>query len=291
MCLRFVFLLVLRFPAWLRLAVRTDEWKHAEILLLRHQIAVLQRQQPDRVRLSWAERALMAALLALIPRAQQTRLTGLVTPGTILRWHRDLVRRRWAEKSRRRPGRPRTHRNITRLVLRMARENEHWSYRRVAGELAALGIRVAPSSVWEVFKRHGVEPAPRREGPGWAEFLRSQAQAIVAMDLFTVDLLDGTKAYVLAAIEHATRRVRVLGSTMHPGGDWIVQQARNLSDASSPRMSGTTTNTGPTAPSRAQRRSRRCRPRSPTSTPSAPADGTASAASSTNFNRQPDQYG
>ena len=228
MFLRFVFLLVLRLPAWLRLAVRSNAWKDAEILLLRHQLSVLQRQQPGRVRLSWADRAFMAALLALIPRVWHWRLAGLVTPGTILRWHRDLVRRRWTEKSRRKPGRPRTHGNIARLVVRMAHENEHWGYRRIAGELATLGIRVAPSTVWEILKRQGLEPAPRREGPGWAEFLRSQAEAIVALDLFTVDLLDGTKAHVLAAIEHATRRVRVLGSTMHPGGDWIVQQARNL---------------------------------------------------------------
>jgi putative transposase len=170
----------------------------------------------------------MAALLALIPRARHGRLQGLVTPGTVLRRHRDLVRRRWAEKSRRRPGRPRTHRNITRLVVRMARDNAHGGYRRIAGELAGLGIHLAPSTVWEILKRHGLEPAPHREGPGWAEFLRSQAEAIVALDLFTVDLLDGTKAYVLAAIEHATRRIRVLGTTIHPGGDWIVQQARNL---------------------------------------------------------------
>jgi putative transposase len=101
-------------------------------------------------------------------------------------------------------------------------------YRRVAGELAGLGIAVAPSTAWEILKRHGIDPAPRRAGPDWAQFLRSQAEAILALDLFTVDLLDGTKAYVLAAIEHATRRIRILGVTAHPGGQWIVQQARNL---------------------------------------------------------------
>jgi hypothetical protein len=110
----------------------------------------------------------------------------------------------------------------------MAADNEHWGYRRIAGELAGLGIAVAPSTVWEILKRHGIDPAPRRAGPGWAQFLRSQAEAILALDLFTVDLLDGTKAYVLAAIEHATRRIRILGATAHPGSQWIVQQARNL---------------------------------------------------------------
>jgi hypothetical protein len=110
----------------------------------------------------------------------------------------------------------------------MAADNEHWGYRRIAGELARLGIAVAPSTVWEILKRHGIDPAPRRAGPGWGQFLRSQAEAILALDLFTADLLDGTKACVLAAIEHATRRIWVLGATAHPGGQWIIQQARNL---------------------------------------------------------------
>ena len=147
-------------------------------------------------------------------------------PGTILRWHHGIVRRRWAARSKpKRPGRPPIHR---RIVLRMAADNEHWGYRRIAGELAGLGIAVAPSTVWGILKRHGIDPALRRSGPDWAQFLRSQAEAILALDLFTVDLLDGTKAYVLAAIEHATRKIRIRGATAHPGGQWIVQQARNL---------------------------------------------------------------
>ena len=197
--------------------------------MLRHQLTVLQRQTTARPKLSWADRALFAALFELIPRLQRNRMRLLVTPDTILRWHRDLVRRRWTTKSRpRRPGRPATHRAITRLVLRMAADNEHWGYRRITGELAGLGITVAASTVWEILNKHGVDPAPRRASPSWAQFLRSQAEAILALDLFTVDLLDGTKAYVLAAIEHATRRIRILGATEHPGGGWIVQQARNL---------------------------------------------------------------
>ena len=229
MCLRFVFLLAVQIPAWLRLSRRPPAWKDAEILLLRHQLAVLQRQTPARPRLTWNDRALFAALLTLIPRSRHGALHSFITPGTILRWRRDIVRRRWAAKSRpKRPGRPPTHRHIVRLVLRMAADNEHWGYRRIAGELAGLGIAVAPSTVWEILKRHGIHPAPRRAGPDWAQFLRSQAEAILALDLFTVNLLDGTKAYVLAAIEHATRRIRILGATAHPGGQWIVQQARNL---------------------------------------------------------------
>ena len=229
MCLRFVFVLAVQVPAWLRLSRHRSAWKDAEILLLRHQLAVLQRQTSARPRLTWTDRALFAALHTLIPRSRHDSLHLFITPGTILRWHRDIVRRRWAAKSKvKRPGRPPTHRQIVRLVLRMAAENEHWGYRRIAGELAGLGIAVAPSTVWEILKRHGIDPPPRRAGPGWAQFLRSQAEAILALDLFTVDLLDGTKAYVLAAIEHATRRIRILGATAHPGGQWSVQQARNL---------------------------------------------------------------
>jgi transposase InsO family protein len=153
----------------------------------------------------------------------------IVTPGTIVRWHRDIIRRRWARRSRRgRHGRPPTSRNVRSVVLRLARENESWGYRRIHGELAGLGVAVAPSTVWQILKHAGIDPAPRREGPGWPEFLRSQAQGILALDFFTADLLNGTKVYVLAVIEHGTRRVRVLGATEHPVQSWVVQQARNL---------------------------------------------------------------
>ena len=119
-------------------------------------------------------------------------------------------------------------RDIRSMVLRLARENESWGYRRIHGELAGLGIAVAPSTVWQILKDAGISPAPRRDGPGWAEFLRSQAQAMLALDFFTPDLLNGTKVYVLAAIEHGTRRIRLLGATGHPVQAWVVQQARNL---------------------------------------------------------------
>ena len=119
-------------------------------------------------------------------------------------------------------------RDVRSVVLRLARENESWGYRRIHGELAGLGIAVAPSTVWQILKDAGISPAPRRDGPGWAEFLRSQAQAMLALDFFTADLLSGTKVYVLAAIEHGTRRIRILGATEHPIQSWVVQQARNL---------------------------------------------------------------
>jgi putative transposase len=113
-------------------------------------------------------------------------------------------------------------------VLRLARENESWGYRRIHGELARPGVTVAPSTVWRILKSAGIEPAPRRDGPGWAEFVRSQAQAMLALDFFTADLLNGTTVYVLAVIEHGTRRIRVLGATQNPARSWVVQQARNL---------------------------------------------------------------
>ena len=229
MCLRFVFLLITRTVSWLRLSQREEAWKTAEILILRHQLAVLQRRQSRRPGLDWADRALLATLLAVIPKVRRHGLRLLVTPDTIVRWHRDIVRRRWAARSMRgKTGRPAIRRNIRALVLRLARENPHWGYRRIHGELAGLGVKVAASTVWEILKNAGIDPAPRRTRPGWPQFLRSQAEAILACDFFTADLLDGTQAYVLAVIEHASRRIRILGVTLHPTGEWTAQQARNL---------------------------------------------------------------
>jgi len=229
MCLRFVFLLITRVAAWLRLSRREERWKTAEILILRHQVAVLQRRQPRRPKLNWADRALLAALLGLIPKARRQGLRLLVTPDTIVRWQRDIVRGRWTARSMRgRTGRPTTRRNIQALVRRLARENPEWGYRRIHGELAGLGVKVAASTVWEILKASGIDPARLRMGPTWQQFVRSQAEAILACDFFTVDLLDGTQAYVLAVIEHATRRIRILGVTLHPTGEWTAQQARNL---------------------------------------------------------------
>jgi putative transposase len=229
MCLRFVFLLITRLTAWLRLSRREETWKTAEILILRHQLAVLQRRQPRRPTVNWADRALLAALLGVIPRARRRGMRLLVTPDTILRWHRDIVRRRWTARSvRGKTGRPATRRNIQALVLRLARENPGWGYRRIHGELAGLGVKIAASTVWGILKTNSIDPAPRRTGPSWSQFLRSQAEAILACDFFTAGLLDGTQAYVLTVIEHATRRIRILGLTLYPTGEWTAQQARNL---------------------------------------------------------------
>jgi putative transposase len=229
MCLRFVYLLVVGVFSWLRLAGREASWKDAEILLLRHQLGVLQRQQVRKPRLTWADRGLIAALTSVIPKPQRAGLRLLVTPDTTLRWHRDLLRRRWAAKCRAgRSGRPATRRDIRRLVLRLAGESPAWGYRRIHGELAGLGVRIAPSTVWEILTKAGIDPAPRRTGPTWAQFLRSQAEAIIAADFFTVDLLNGAKVYCLAVIEHASRRIHVLGATANPSASWVTQRARNL---------------------------------------------------------------
>ena len=175
MCLRFVFLLSTRAASWLRLSRREETWKTAEILILRHQLAVLQRRQPRRPNLTWADRALLATLLSVIPKARRQGLRLLITPDTILRWHRDIVRRRWAARSAcGRTGRPATRRNIRALVRRLARENPDWGYRRIHGELADLGVKVAASTVWEILKASGIDPGRRQTGPTWSQFLRSR---------------------------------------------------------------------------------------------------------------------
>ncbi len=225
--LSLVFLIVTRGVSLLGLSRREWWWKDAEILMLRHQLAVAQRERPRaHSRLTWPDRAWLALLAGTVPTERLAAMRLIVTPGTIVRWHRDIVRRRWARRGC--SGRPVTHRRVRSMVLRLARENESWGYRRIHGELAVLGITVAPSTVWQILKGAGISPAPRRDGPGWAEFLRSQAQGILALDFFTADLLNGTKVYVLAVIEHGTRRIRVLGATENPVQSWVVQQARNL---------------------------------------------------------------
>jgi hypothetical protein len=181
MCLRFVFLLITRAAAGLRLSRSEEMWKTAEILILRHQLSVLQRRQPLRPKLDWADRALLATLLGVIPKARRQGMRLLVTPDTIVRWHRDIVRSRWAARSKRgRSGRPATRRNIRALVRPLARENPGRGYRRVHGELAGLGIKVAASTVWEILKASGTGPGRRQTGLTWSQFLRSQAEAILA---------------------------------------------------------------------------------------------------------------
>ncbi|MEU4744734.1 integrase core domain-containing protein [Actinosynnema sp. NPDC023658] len=208
----------------------SDRDKDTEILALRHQIMVLQRQLGDaRPRFSPADRAFLAALLHRLPAQALRRLRLLVRPETVLRWRRDLLDRRHAARSRpKRPGRPRTIRSIRLLVLRLARENPTWGYRRIHGELLVLGIKIAASTVWQILKDTGIDPAPERTTTTWSAFLRSQADALMACDFFETTTLNGTRLHVLAVIEHASRRIRVLGATAHPTAAWVTQAARNL---------------------------------------------------------------
>ena len=176
-------------------------------MILRHQLAVLQRRQPRRPNLDWADRALLATLLGVIPKARRHGLRLLVTPDTIVRWHRDIVRRRWAARSMRGKAGQASHPPEHQGPGAPAGPREPgWGYRRIHGELAGLGVKVAASTVWEILKKAGIDPAPRRTDPSWSQFLRSQAETILACDFFTADLLDGTQAYVLAVIEHAAER-------------------------------------------------------------------------------------
>ncbi|MFE6757912.1 integrase [Streptomyces sp. NPDC057684] len=153
----------------------------------------------------------------------------LVRPDTVLRWHRNLVKRRHGTASRpKRPGRPPTARSIRRSVLRLVRENPSWGYRRVPGELATLDIKIAASTVWETLRQEGIHPAPHRSSTNWAACLRSQADTRLAMDFLETITLTGQRQYVLAAIEHATRRVCILGTTAHPTAAWVTQAIKNM---------------------------------------------------------------
>jgi putative transposase len=144
-----------------------------------------------------------------------------------LRWHRQLVANRWTSQHAR-PGRPAIPSGVHRMVLRIATENPNWDYRRIHGELAGLGYQIGASTVWKILNTAGIDPAPRRDGPTWTQFLRVQAQAILACDLFHVDTITLHRLYALFVIEHASRRVHILGVTAHPTGAWLTQQARNL---------------------------------------------------------------
>jgi transposase InsO family protein len=209
------------------LMVRGDREKNAELLVLRHENAVL-RRNAGRVRYDPADRAWFAALTRFIPRWRWAEVFP-VTPATLLAWHRRLAARKYDTSKRRGPGRPATVASITRLAVRLAHENPLWGYRRIHGELTKLGIKVAPSTIYEILRAAGIDPAPRRNGPTWRQFLRMQAAGILAVDFLHVDTVTLNRLYVLVFIEHDTRRMHIGGITAHPTGDWTVQQARNLS--------------------------------------------------------------
>src|SRR3954447_9680694 len=209
---------------WIVLRTRSDTTKEIEILVLRHQLAVLQRRTP-RPRMAWTDRALIAAFTRLLPKPR--RLGLLVTPATVLRWHRQLITRRWTTQPTR-PGRPAIPIGVRALVARLATENPTWGYRRIHGELAGLGYRIGASTVWTILQAAGIDPSPRRAEPSWSGFLRSQAHSILACDLLHLETITLRRLYAFFVIEHATRRVHILGVTAHPTGAWLTQLARNL---------------------------------------------------------------
>jgi putative transposase len=225
MTLSFLYLAFCRALQLIRLVGRSDTDLAVEIVMLRHEVTVL-RRQVHRPALEPADRAVLSGLARLLPRR---RLGGFfVRPETLLRWHRDLVARRWTYPHAR-PGRPSIPEGTTALVLRFAKENPTWGYRRIHGELVTMGIVIAPSSVWAILKRHGIDPSPRRSGPTWTEFLAAQAKGLMACDFFHVDTILLRRLYVLVFIHHDTRLVRIAGVTANPVGAWVTQQARNLS--------------------------------------------------------------
>jgi putative transposase len=224
--LKIMYLLTCRVLSLAVLVFRGDLAKDAELLVLRHENAVL-RRHAGRVRYEPADRAWFAALARLVPRGRWAEVFS-VTPATLLAWHRRLAAKKYDTSRRRRPGRPPTVPGIARLVVRLAKENPLWGHRRIHGELAKIGVTVAPSTVWEILHAAGIDPAPRRSGPGWRQFLCAQAAGIVAVDFLHVDTVLLRRLHVLVFIEHGTRRMHLGGVTANPTGDWTVQQARNL---------------------------------------------------------------
>jgi putative transposase len=224
--LKIVYLLTCRVLGLAVLVFRGDRAKDAELLVLRHENAVL-RRHAGRVRYEPADRAWFAALARLIPRRRWADVFP-VTPATLLAWHRKLATNRYDTSGRRKPGRPPTVPRIARLVVRLATENPLWGHRRIHGELAKLGVTIAPSTVWEILHAAGIDPAPRRAGPTWRQFLHAQAAGILAVDFLHADTVLLKRLYILVFIEHGTRRMHLGGVTANPTGEWTVQQARNL---------------------------------------------------------------
>jgi putative transposase len=206
------------------LLARPRRSKELEILVLRHELAILRRQarQP---KLTRADRALLAALSRSLPRAAWAGFP--VKPETLLRWHRQLVARRWTY-AHRTPGRPPLELSLRALILRFGTENPTWGYKRIVGELKGLGISVSATTVRTVLLEAGLQPAPERSHSSWRAFLRAQAASMLACDFLTVETAFLQRIYVLFFISLATRRIEYIAATPNPDGRWVTQQARNL---------------------------------------------------------------
>jgi putative transposase len=219
----FAYLAVRNLFALVWLLARPRRSKGLEILVLRHELALL-RRQAGQAKLTRADRALLAALSRSLPRAAWARFA--VKPGTLLRWHRQLVAGRWTY-AHRAPGRPPLESSLRTLILRLGRENPHWGYKRIVGELKGLGITVSATSVRKALLAEGLQPAPERTDSSWPAFLRAQAGSMLACDFLTVERAFLKRIYVQFFIAPATRRIEYIASTPNPDRGWATQQARN----------------------------------------------------------------